>query len=105
MEKFREIGVEVRARNAVKTVERSGREYRVRTQTPQGEGAVFAALVVHAAGRVPNIDELNLSIANVAVENGRLQLNDYLQSVSNPIVYAAGGRGGEGPAADASVER
>jgi glutathione reductase (NADPH) len=97
MEKFREIGIEVRARNTVKAIERSGQEYRVRTQTPQGEVAVVADLVVHAAGRVPDIAELNLPAANVATENGRLQLNDYLQSVSNPIVYAAGDAAAKGP--------
>src|SRR5712671_4712940 len=53
MEKFREIGVEVRVQNAVKAIERSGREYRVRTRTPKGEEVVVADLVVHAAGRVP----------------------------------------------------
>src|SRR5216684_5201875 len=55
MEKFREIAVEVRVQNAVKAIERSGREYRVRTRTPQGEEVVVADLVVHAAGRVPDI--------------------------------------------------
>jgi pyruvate/2-oxoglutarate dehydrogenase complex dihydrolipoamide dehydrogenase (E3) component len=34
---------------------------------------------------------------NVAVENGRLRLNDFLQSVSNPIVYAAGDAAAKGP--------
>ena len=97
MQKSREIGVEVLTHNAVAAIERSGREYRVRTHTPRGEGIVAADLVVHAAGREPDIAELNLPAANVAVEAGRLQLNDYLQSVSNPIVYAAGDAALRGP--------
>src|SRR5258705_13044021 len=97
MERFHEIGIDVRTKNAVNAVERSGREYRVRTQTPQGEGIVVADLVVHSAGRVPDIDELNLPAANIAAENGRLRLNDYLQSVSNPKVYAAGDAAAKGP--------
>jgi glutathione reductase (NADPH) len=97
MQKFREIGVEVFTQAAVVGVDRSGREYRVRTEGPQGEGVVVADLVVHAAGRVPDIDELNLSAANVAVENQRLRLNDYLQSLTNPIVYAAGDAAAKGP--------
>jgi len=97
MEKFREIGVDVRTQNTVTAIERSAQEYRVRTQTPRGEGVVVADLVVHAAGRIPDIDELNLPAANVAVADGRLQLNDYLQSVSNPIVYAAGDAAAKGP--------
>jgi glutathione reductase (NADPH) len=96
MEKFAEIGVEVRTGNPVTAIERSGDEYRVHAQTPQGEVIVPADLVVHAAGRVPDITELNLSAANVAVAGGRLQLNDFLQSVSNPIVYAAGDAAAKG---------
>jgi glutathione reductase (NADPH) len=97
MEKFREIGVVVRVQNTVNAIEPCDGEYRVRTQTPKGEEVVAADLVVHAAGRVPDIDELNLAASSVAIENGRLQLNDYLQSVSNPIVYAAGDAAAKGP--------
>ncbi len=97
MEKFQEIGIEVRARNAVTAVERSGNAYRVHTQTPGGEAVVEGDLVVHAAGRVPDIAALDLPAAGVAVENGRLRLNEYLQSVSNPLVYAAGDAAGQGP--------
>jgi glutathione reductase (NADPH) len=95
--KFREIDIDVRTRHAVTSVERTGNEYCVRTQTPQGEALVAADLVVHAAGRVPDVEELNLSAANVAVDDGRLRLNDFLQSVSNPIVYAAGDAAAKGP--------
>src|SRR5260370_15019495 len=85
MEKFQEIGIEVRTRNAVTAIERSGNHYRVHTQTSHGEAVVEGDLVVHAAGRVPDIGDLNLPAAEGAVENGRLQLNEYLQSLSNPL--------------------
>jgi glutathione reductase (NADPH) len=97
MEKFAETGVDVRTGNAVTAIERIRDEYRVHAQTPQGETIVTADLVVHAAGRVPDVTDLNLSAANVAVAGGRLQLNDFLQSVSNPTVYAAGDAGAKGP--------
>jgi glutathione reductase (NADPH) len=97
MEKFHEIGVEVRTRNTVTAIERSANQYRVHTQTPDGEAVVEGDLVVHAAGRVPDIEELDPPAGGVAVENGRLCLNDYLQSVSNPMVYAAGDAAGRGP--------
>ncbi|MEK9280860.1 MULTISPECIES: NAD(P)/FAD-dependent oxidoreductase [unclassified Bradyrhizobium] len=97
MEKFAEIGVDVRTGNAVTAIEQCGDEYRVHVQTPQGEAIVNADLVVHAAGRVPDLTELNLSAANVAIADGRLELNDFLQSVSNPIVYAAGDAAAKGP--------
>jgi glutathione reductase (NADPH) len=97
MEKFREIGVDVRTGSAVTAIEQSRGEYRVHTENSQTKGVVAADLVVHAAGRVPDIEELNLSAANVGVEGGRLRLNDYLQSVSNPCVYAAGDAAAKGP--------
>lgn len=97
MRRFADIGVDVRTQAAVTAIERRGDECRVRVQTHQGEAIVSADLVVHAAGRRPDIAELDLSAANVAVADGRLQLNDYLQSVSNPIVYAAGDAAAKGP--------
>lgn len=97
MKKFREIGVEVRMHNTVVAIEHSGREYRVHAQTPEGEVVVLADLVVHAAGRVPDIESLNLPAANVAVEDGLLALNDHLQSITNPTVYAAGDAAAKGP--------
>jgi glutathione reductase (NADPH) len=96
-EKFREIGIDVRTRSTVTAIERSGHVFRVQTKTPNGNAVVEADLVVHAAGRVPDIEELNLSAANVAVTGGRLPLNEYLQSMSNPIVYAAGDAAAIGP--------
>jgi glutathione reductase (NADPH) len=97
MAKNEEIGLQVRTRNAVTGIEQSGREYRVHAATPHGESVVSADLVVHAAGRIPDLEELDLPGANVATKDGRLQLNDCLQSVSNPIVYAAGDAASKGP--------
>jgi glutathione reductase (NADPH) len=97
MEKFSEIGVEVRTGTAVGSIERAGSGFRVRARTGSQEIAVEAALVVHAAGRVPDLDALNLSAAGIAVENGRIVLNEFLQSVSNPAVYAAGDAAAKGP--------
>ena len=97
MEKFREIGVDVRTNNTVIAVERLGEEFRVHTQTPQSASAVSADLVVRAAGRAPDIAQLDLSAGQIEVEDGRLRLNEHLQSVSNPIVYAAGDAAAKGP--------
>ena len=48
-------------------------------------------MVVHGAGRIPNIEGLNLVAGNIEHNNGRgIKVNEYLQSVSNPSVYAAG---------------
>lgn len=97
MEKFAEIGVAVHVKTTVQAVERIGDRFRLRAQTDSGPEVFEADHVVHAAGRVADLDGLDLAAGNVAVERGRLQLNEHLQSVSNPIVYAAGDAAGKGP--------
>ena len=95
MEKFAEIGIEVRSGTAVEAIEEEGGGFRVHGRANSGETAIDADLVVHAAGRIPDLD-LNLPAAGIAVENGRLLLNEFLQSVSNPSVYAAGDAAAKG---------
>ena len=87
----RDLGVDVHVRAAVTAVEKRGDGLVVHASTGEKEIEVAADLVVHAAGRIPEIDDLDLEAAGVARgERGGVVVNDYLQSVSNPAVYAAG---------------
>ncbi|NUO73749.1 MAG: NAD(P)/FAD-dependent oxidoreductase [Frateuria sp.] len=98
MDAFRELAIDVRLRSKVEAVEQVGSAWRVRFSTPDnGLQSVEADLVVHAAGRVPALAGLDLGAAGVAVEKGRLQLNEFLQSTTNPAVYAAGDAAQVGP--------
>jgi glutathione reductase (NADPH) len=97
MEAFEAIGVDVRTKTEVVAIERSGGSLIVHTETGGHKGSVEADVVVHAAGRTPALDELDLKAGGVAADRGRLLLNDYLQSVSNPSVYAAGDAAEIGP--------
>jgi glutathione reductase (NADPH) len=97
METFRTIGVDVRLKTAVEAIERSDSGFTVRASS-EGKPVSFEAdLVVHAAGRAPALELLDLDAAEVRVEKGRLRLNEFLQSVSNPAVYAAGDAAQTGP--------
>ena len=97
VEKSRDIGIAVRTDTAVEAIERQGDGFTVRAST-DGKGESFTAdLVVHGAGRVPALDALDLEAAGVAYEKGRLKLNEFLQSTSNPAVYAAGDAAQVGP--------
>jgi len=97
MEKFAKIGVDVRTRTEVESIEKTANGYLVRADSDGRSTMVEADIVVHAAGRAPALDALDLEAADVAVKSGRLQLNEYLQSISNPAVYAAGDAAQMGP--------
>jgi glutathione reductase (NADPH) len=52
-------------------------------------------MVVHGAGLVPEIDDLNLEAAGIEYDLKKgVKVNEYLQSISNPAVYAAGDAAG-----------
>lgn len=97
MEKFRGVGIDVRTRTRVDAVEKTDNGYVVRASAEGKPVQVEADLLVHAAGRKPDLQALDLGAANVAVKDGKLALNDYLQSTSNPAVYAAGDSAQKGP--------
>src|SRR6185436_630558 len=50
----------------------------------------IADLVIHGAGRAPDIDDMALARGNVEREPRGVRVNEFLQSASNPKVYAAG---------------
>ena len=97
MAKFTELGIDVQTRATVARVEQAANGFLVHANGALGKQAVAADLVVHAAGREPDLEELDLTAGQVAVSKGRLELNEYLQSVSNPLVYAAGDAASVGP--------
>jgi glutathione reductase (NADPH) len=97
MEKFGELGIDVRTRTTVQRIDKTAGGFIVHAATDGREQEVAADLVVHAAGREPDLAALDLAAGGVATENGRVKLNEFLQSVSNPKVYAAGDAAGRGP--------
>jgi glutathione reductase (NADPH) len=86
----RAIGIDLRTENEVCGVQRSGSGFTVCAKRDGKDVSVEVDLVVHGAGREPEIEDLDLDAANVKREKRGVVVNDYLQSVSNPIVYAAG---------------
>jgi len=87
----RELGVDVQVNTAVQAIERKGGAFVIHVRVGGETREVLADLVVHAAGRVPETDDLDLAAGGVArEEKGGVSVNAYLQSVSNPAVYAAG---------------
>lgn len=86
----RDVDIDVQDGAVVQAIEKGSSGLKIRASTDEGEQTFDADMVVHAAGRVPDIDDLGLDAANVQRVGGGVVVNDYLQSVSNPTVYAAG---------------
>ena len=87
MSASRDRGIDVKVGAQVEGVEKASDAYVVHAS---GGLHVETDLVVHGAGRVPEIDDLGLEEANVEYGPRGVRVNDFLQSVSNPVVYAAG---------------
>jgi glutathione reductase (NADPH) len=91
------LGIDIRLNARVQSVEKSGGGFKVTVASDGNTTSLDADLVVHAAGRVPDVDSLDLAAGNVAQKKGRLALNEFLQSTSNSAVYAAGDSASSGP--------
>jgi len=90
VQKTRDLGADVQLGTAAESVEDLAGHIVVYVSSG-GQKRVFEAdMVVHAAGRVPNIADLNLESAGVQWGRRGVTVNEFLQSVSNPVVYAAG---------------
>lgn len=86
----RELGINIINESSVQGVYKKGDSYIVKYKTASGEKEQEADIVVHGAGRSPNIQGLNLEVANVAHDKTGIEVNSFMQSTSNPTVYAAG---------------
>ncbi len=89
-EAARESGIDLRLKTQVDRILESTGGLVVEASAAAGPQRLEADLVVHGAGRTPELDDLDLE--TVGVEHGPrgVLVNEYLQSVSSPAVYAAG---------------
>ena len=90
VEATRDVGVDVRLNTVVQGIEKVANNLFVRVSADGNEQVLEADMVVHGAGRVPDIDDLALDKVAIKYSNKGVEVNEYLQSVSNPLVYAAG---------------
>ncbi len=92
VQRSRDLGIDIRLDTSIARVDAAGPGFRVlTTRSKQGESeALEVDLVVHGAGRVPDLDRLNLDAAGIAHDEHGVSVHPHLRSVSNPRVYAAG---------------
>jgi glutathione reductase (NADPH) len=90
VERTRELGIDVHLGTEAIGIEKSSARLTVRAVASGKAGMFQTDMVVHAAGRVPEINDLNLDAAGIEWEKRGVRVNEFLQSVSIPAVYAAG---------------
>lgn len=97
LQKSRRIGIDIRCGRRVEGVEKDEHGVKVWAKSEGANHPVEAAAAVHGAGRVPDIDDLDLAAGGIEREGRRLRLTPSLRSASNDAVYAAGDAAAAGP--------
>lgn len=84
------IGVTVKTAVTVDEVSSSDTRLQVYYQHEGVKHTIVADRVVNGAGRVANVDTLNLDAGNIAHEGSNISVDQYLRSTSNPCVWVVG---------------
>ncbi len=84
------VGVDVRVNVDIRSIERTRDGVRVSGLRDGEEFVLLCDAAVHAAGRVADLDRLDLEAGGVTHTDKGVAVNEYFQSCSNPDVYAVG---------------
>ncbi len=90
VESTKKDGIDVQLDAEVIEIQKQRDSFRVTAMKEGVQQSFTAGMVVHGAGRVPEIEELELKRGNVTVRDGGIAVDRHMRSVSNPRVYAAG---------------
>jgi glutathione reductase (NADPH) len=104
VQKSQDLGIDIHLQSAVEKIDKSSDDdgsYAVQysntsiasnssNQKKKTTTQIECDMVVHGAGRIPNTHGLDLAAAGVEHTMQGIKVNEYLQSVSNPSIYAAG---------------
>ena len=89
VEATKELGVDLRTMSKVAKIEKQDDDFVVTLERPEGTETIACDLVVHATGRVPNIDGLNLEAAGVEYSRRGIKVSNAMRT-TNPAIFAAG---------------
>ena len=74
----------------IKGIQEAEGQLHFRYSTEGGDRSVDADWIVNGAGRVANIDQLDLAAATLDHAGGLIHIDPFLRSTSNPHVYVCG---------------
>lgn len=84
------IGIDVHLHTELIAVNKQGESLAIHANENGREQTYAADMVVHGAGRVPDLDDMDLEKGGVKRGQRGVTVNRFLQSVTNPSIYAAG---------------
>ncbi|MGB7393834.1 MAG: NAD(P)/FAD-dependent oxidoreductase, partial [Pricia sp.] len=84
------MGIKFIFKADVKSVEKGKKNLKIYYKKGGKSEKLKARLIFNTAGRIPSISELDLKKGNVDFDEKGVETNGYLQSKSNPNVYACG---------------
>jgi len=85
LKEFEDIGIDIILNTPVNSIEKKDGKLVIDT----GDKKFETDMVVHGAGRVPDVENLNLEKTEVIYDRRGIAVNEYLQT-SNPSIYAGG---------------
>jgi glutathione reductase (NADPH) len=91
------LGIEILTSANVTAIGASGNSLEVAFEHNGESKNLVAERVANGAGRVADVDELDLDVAGIDHQGFNISLNEYLQSTSNPAIYVAGDAVGGAP--------
>jgi len=84
------IGITLKTGVEVQGIEKIDGKLRVNYLHEGKAHSIDASRVVNGTGRIANVGDLDLDAANVQHDGIRIEVDEYLRSVSNPSVWVAG---------------
>ncbi|MFT5506832.1 MAG: glutathione reductase (NADPH) [Gammaproteobacteria bacterium] len=83
-EESERIGISIETGVQVKSVEKRGEQFEVTYILEDSIKTIVVDRVVNGAGRIANVEDLNLDVGGIEHDGIRIVVDDHLRSVSNP---------------------
>ena len=96
VEATEDLGIDLRTETKVVEIRKTGTGFEVECEGPEGRTTIACDRVVHATGRVPNIDGLDLEAAGVNYSRKGIEVSKHMRT-TNPAIFAAGDCAESGP--------